>query len=173
MLPFSASALYRPRMNTSVSPKVGRAAPAPSPAPSPSFALGPPLLAYESRCRQRGSPGGPAPRSEFSLILRLVAPDTGIDSIHGNAIVTPRPRNIVRRESGAGSCGLSRLILLSPASCPGWGEIVLIVFFVLCACSEHGVMDPTAIYSSYAQSRPRISRNWRLLTMVSIAAPTW
>src|SRR4051812_13502252 len=97
MPPISASALYSPLMNVSLSRtglRGSRTLPNSKPAPSP--------LAHHSlewkplpENRQANRTGG-----SDALPFAVSSPQTGTDSSHGNATVTPRPRRKARRERG-------------------------------------------------------------------------
>ncbi len=97
MPPINASWLYSPRRNSNFSRK-GRS----GSSTLPSSILAPSPLAHHSLLwkplpenRQANRTGGSEERP-----LDLSSPQTGIDSSHGRAMVTPRPRRKVRRERG-------------------------------------------------------------------------
>ena len=62
------------------------------------FALGPPLLAVEAVAGEQA--GEAHRRLGAGAVVGCSSPQTGSDSSHGSAIVTPTPRRNVRRESG-------------------------------------------------------------------------
>ena len=85
-------------MKSSFSRKSVQRRRAPCRVPSPARPLRPPFLGVKSVAGEEHGERGPAAPLAGVRRGRGSSPQTGSDSIHGSAIVTPRPRRNVRRE---------------------------------------------------------------------------